>query len=492
MLGLWYLNDSGIEVCVYANSDHAGDYINRKCTSRVCTFVGGCLTQWCCKKQTAPTISTTEAEYVAIGKACQQALWMKQAMKDYDIHRKDILVLCDNKGAIYLSKNPVHHSQTKHIDIRHHTLQGNVQKGNILMEKVTSKDNIVDILTKPLKHETFNYLRLGLRMLSEFIFVKETLISNAHPALITDFHHGVGTFSYPYPTEPFDEVLRSRLAHHTFEAQNFPDPIFYLAGLTSQPIDVSSPSLAVVRDGPLEQDVSVFEGLKKKRSITATLEEGSTVIKLSDAVVSLKHESKKRKQEGSRRSVPPPLFLPLKDVEGSQVVKSLKFENARNTEELSTLQEVAAYDEVSRKNLSKEVDELRPSLKEVERLSQRCRDLEAERDNMLSKESGLHKEIAALSSKLKLANIEKVELIKDFLSLAFKKLALNEVHGLGDSWDFKDMEDYHPNAEKIFDEATEAFYKLEFPYIYLLVENPGKVRRACSVDPPTLQEAPSL
>ncbi|GKB16749.1 hypothetical protein Tco_0850672 [Tanacetum coccineum] len=165
MLGLWYLNGSGIDVCVYANSDHAGDYINRKSTSGVCTFVGGCLTQWCCKKQTTPTISTNEAKYVAIGKPCQQALWMKQAMKDYDIHRKDILVLCDNKGAVYLSKNPVHHSQTKHIDIRHHSLQGNVQKGNILMEKVTSKDNIVDILTKPLKHETFNYLRLGLRML---------------------------------------------------------------------------------------------------------------------------------------------------------------------------------------------------------------------------------------------------------------------------------------------------------------------------------------
>ncbi|GJV26051.1 hypothetical protein Tco_1378746 [Tanacetum coccineum] len=62
--------------------------------------------------------------------------------------------------AIDLSKNPVQHSRTKHIEIRHHFLRDNVQKGNISIEKVSSEDNIADILTKPLKREPFNYLRL--------------------------------------------------------------------------------------------------------------------------------------------------------------------------------------------------------------------------------------------------------------------------------------------------------------------------------------------
>ncbi|GKC28745.1 hypothetical protein Tco_1036039 [Tanacetum coccineum] len=86
------------------------------------------------KKQTALAISKTEAEYVAAGKACQQALCMKQAIKDYNIHCEDVLVLV-------------------------------ITKGNILMEKVAFEDNITDILTKPLKRKTFNYLRLGLGML---------------------------------------------------------------------------------------------------------------------------------------------------------------------------------------------------------------------------------------------------------------------------------------------------------------------------------------
>ncbi|GKA68892.1 hypothetical protein Tco_0768809 [Tanacetum coccineum] len=73
-LGLWYPKWSDIEAVVYADSDHAGDYVDRKSTSGICTFMGCCLTSWFSKKQTALPISTTEAEYVSARKACQQAL----------------------------------------------------------------------------------------------------------------------------------------------------------------------------------------------------------------------------------------------------------------------------------------------------------------------------------------------------------------------------------------------------------------------------------
>ncbi|GJR60202.1 hypothetical protein Tco_1502364 [Tanacetum coccineum] len=164
-LGLWYPKGTGIETVVYADSDHAGDYVDCKSTSSVCTFMGCCLTSWFAKKQTALAISTTESEYVSARKACQQALWMKQALIDYGIHLDDVLIMCDNKGAIDLSKNSVQHSRTKHIEIRHHFLDDNVQKGNIYNEKVASEDNIADIFTKPLKRKVFNYLRLGLGMM---------------------------------------------------------------------------------------------------------------------------------------------------------------------------------------------------------------------------------------------------------------------------------------------------------------------------------------
>ncbi|GJU34461.1 hypothetical protein Tco_1182815 [Tanacetum coccineum] len=164
-LGLWYSKGTGIETVVYADSDHVGDYVDRKSTSGICTFVGCCLTSWFSKKQTALAISTTEAEYVSAEKACQKALWMKHALIDYDVRLDDVPIMCDNKVAIDLSKNPVQHSRTKHIEIRHHFLRDNVQKGHISIEKVPFVDIIADILTKPLKRESFNYLRLGLGMM---------------------------------------------------------------------------------------------------------------------------------------------------------------------------------------------------------------------------------------------------------------------------------------------------------------------------------------
>nr|GEW96851.1 uncharacterized mitochondrial protein AtMg00810-like [Tanacetum cinerariifolium] len=78
-IGLWYSKGTRIETVVYADSDHAGDYDDRKSTSGVCKFMGCFLTSWFSKKQTALTISMTEAEYVSANKAHQQALGMKSS-----------------------------------------------------------------------------------------------------------------------------------------------------------------------------------------------------------------------------------------------------------------------------------------------------------------------------------------------------------------------------------------------------------------------------
>nr|GEX25730.1 reverse transcriptase domain-containing protein [Tanacetum cinerariifolium] len=104
-LELWYPKETGIETVVYADYDHVGDYVDRKSTSGICTFVGCCLISWFSKKQTDLAISNTKAEYVSTGKACQQALWMKQALIDYGVRLDDVPIMCDNQGAIDLSKN---------------------------------------------------------------------------------------------------------------------------------------------------------------------------------------------------------------------------------------------------------------------------------------------------------------------------------------------------------------------------------------------------
>ena len=56
----------------------------------------------------------------------------------------------DNKSAIELAKNPVHHERSKHIDVRFHFIREQVKKGDMRMIHVASLDQVADIFTKPL------------------------------------------------------------------------------------------------------------------------------------------------------------------------------------------------------------------------------------------------------------------------------------------------------------------------------------------------------
>ncbi|CAL1358779.1 unnamed protein product [Linum trigynum] len=73
-------------------------------------------------------------------------------------------VMCDNSSAIKLSKNPIMHGRSKHIDVRFHFLRELARNGTIELEHCGTADQIADIMSKPLKLETFQVLRskLGL------------------------------------------------------------------------------------------------------------------------------------------------------------------------------------------------------------------------------------------------------------------------------------------------------------------------------------------
>jgi len=90
---------------------------------------------------------------------------MKQQIFYYGILLNHIPIRCDNTSAINLSKNPVQHSRTKHIEIRHHFLRDHVQKRVCVLEFVDTKNQLADIFTKPLPKETFFAIRRELGLL---------------------------------------------------------------------------------------------------------------------------------------------------------------------------------------------------------------------------------------------------------------------------------------------------------------------------------------
>ncbi|GKC19207.1 copia protein, partial [Tanacetum coccineum] len=164
-MGLWYPKDTAMALTAYADADHAGCQDTRRSTSGSAQFLGDKLVSWSSKKQTSTSISSTEAEYIAMSGCCAQILWMRSQLSDYGFAYNRIPLYCDNKSAIALCCNNVQHSRSKHIDIRHHFIREQVEKGVVELYFVRTEYQLADIFTKALPRERFEFIlpRLGMK-----------------------------------------------------------------------------------------------------------------------------------------------------------------------------------------------------------------------------------------------------------------------------------------------------------------------------------------
>ncbi|GJT52656.1 putative ribonuclease H-like domain-containing protein [Tanacetum coccineum] len=157
-LGLWYPRDSPFDLEAFSNSDYAGASLDRKSTTGGCQFLGRRLISWQCKKQTIVANSTTEAEYVAATNCCGQVLWIQNQMLDYGFNFMNTKIYIDNESTICIVKNPVFHSKTKHIEIRHHFIRDSYEKKLIQVIKIHTDHNVADLLTKAFDVSRFDFL----------------------------------------------------------------------------------------------------------------------------------------------------------------------------------------------------------------------------------------------------------------------------------------------------------------------------------------------
>nr|GEY00692.1 putative ribonuclease H-like domain-containing protein [Tanacetum cinerariifolium] len=131
-----------------SDSDYAGASLDRKSTTGGCQFLAKRLISWQCKKQTIVANSTTEAEYVAALNCCGQVLWIQNQLLDYEFNLMNTKIYIDNESTIFIMKNPVFHSKTKHIEIRHHFIRDAYENKLIQVIKIHTEKNVADLLTK--------------------------------------------------------------------------------------------------------------------------------------------------------------------------------------------------------------------------------------------------------------------------------------------------------------------------------------------------------
>nr|GEZ79833.1 retrovirus-related Pol polyprotein from transposon TNT 1-94 [Tanacetum cinerariifolium] len=130
----------------------------RRSTSGSAQFLGDKLVSWSSKKQQTTVISTTEAEYIAMSGCCAQILWIRSQLTDYGFDFNKIPLYCDNRSAIALCCNNVQHSRSKHIDIRHHFIREQVERGVVELYFVSRDYQLADIFTKALPRQRFEFI----------------------------------------------------------------------------------------------------------------------------------------------------------------------------------------------------------------------------------------------------------------------------------------------------------------------------------------------
>uniref|UniRef100_A0A1J3JFK8 Retrovirus-related Pol polyprotein from transposon TNT 1-94 n=1 Tax=Noccaea caerulescens TaxID=107243 RepID=A0A1J3JFK8_NOCCA len=155
-----YTRDGEENMTAYTDSDFAGDIDSGRSTSGYVFLMSNAAVAWSSKKQAVGTLSTTEAEYVAASFCATQCLWMKKIVICFSQEEEEcVTIICDNSSSIKLSKNPVLHGRTKHIKVRFHFLRDLVKEEEVSLVYCGTEDQIADIMTKPLKLDTFLKLR---------------------------------------------------------------------------------------------------------------------------------------------------------------------------------------------------------------------------------------------------------------------------------------------------------------------------------------------
>ncbi|CAL2234198.1 unnamed protein product [Prunus armeniaca] len=164
--GLEYVKGRKSILIGYCDSDWGGSVGDCKSTSGYAFTFGSGVFSWASVKQNCVALSTAEAEYISVAEATTQAIWLRFVLEDFgELQTEATPLHCDNISAIAITKNPVFHQKTKHIDRRYHFIKDALQEGVINLEYCPTNEQLADIFTKPLAKDRFNYLRemLGVK-----------------------------------------------------------------------------------------------------------------------------------------------------------------------------------------------------------------------------------------------------------------------------------------------------------------------------------------
>ncbi|CAI7808841.1 unnamed protein product [Closterium sp. NIES-53] len=134
----------------YSDSSYADDQSDRRSSQGYCFTLGSGVVSWRSTRSSSVSLSTCETELYAGTMAAQEARWLSFLLAELGYPQPAPTLWCDNQSTIHLTKDPVFHGRTKHIEVHHYFLRELVQREQLKAEHIASDCNLADLFTKSL------------------------------------------------------------------------------------------------------------------------------------------------------------------------------------------------------------------------------------------------------------------------------------------------------------------------------------------------------
>jgi hypothetical protein len=145
----------------YSDSDWAGDVDTRRSTTAYVFMIAGGAMSWSSRLQATVALSSTEAEYMSLCAAAQEAIYLRQLLADLGYEQREPTVIYDdNQGCVALAQSDRINKRTKHIDVRYHFVRERVESRELKIKYVPTEHQLADMLTKALERVKMEKLRM--------------------------------------------------------------------------------------------------------------------------------------------------------------------------------------------------------------------------------------------------------------------------------------------------------------------------------------------
>lgn len=154
--GIFLKADDSLDISIYCDADWGACPVSRRSLNAYITFLGTTPVTWQTKKQDTMSLSSAESEYRAMSVTVKELKWFKELFDSFGLSpSRPMKPYFDSKSALYIVANHVFHERTKHVARDCHHVRDAIKSKLITMEHVSSKNQLADILTKPLPRPLF-------------------------------------------------------------------------------------------------------------------------------------------------------------------------------------------------------------------------------------------------------------------------------------------------------------------------------------------------